>query len=46
VLFTVARPTQTLIGGAVIALGIPVSWIVIRRPSRAVSARVGALGDQ
>lgn len=31
VLFTLARPVQTLIGTAVIALGIPVSWVVIRR---------------
>lgn len=31
-LFAVGRPMQTLVGAAVVALGIPVSWIVIRRP--------------
>ena len=32
VLFAVGRPVQTLIGAAVIALGIPVSWAVIKGP--------------
>ena len=31
-LFAVGRPTQTLIGATVVALGIPVSWIVIKHP--------------
>jgi APA family basic amino acid/polyamine antiporter len=31
-LFAVGRPMQTLIGAAVIALGIPVSFVVIKRP--------------
>lgn len=31
VLFTVGRPVQTLIGGAVVALGLPVSWVVVKR---------------
>jgi len=31
-LFAVARPVQTLIGAAVVALGLPVSWIIIRQP--------------
>lgn len=30
-LFAVARPMQTLIGAVVVALGIPVSWLVIPR---------------
>jgi APA family basic amino acid/polyamine antiporter len=30
VLFAVGRPMQTLIGAAVVALGIPVSWFVVR----------------
>jgi APA family basic amino acid/polyamine antiporter len=35
VLFAVARPLQTLTGAVVIALGIPVSWLVIpRSPAR------------
>lgn len=34
VLFALGRPTQTLIGAAVVALGIPVSWFVVRRPRR------------
>jgi APA family basic amino acid/polyamine antiporter len=33
-LFAVARPVQTLIGAVVIALGIPVSWLVVKRPKR------------
>lgn len=33
-LFAAARPMQTLIGAAVVALGVPVSWIVIRRSGR------------
>jgi APA family basic amino acid/polyamine antiporter len=31
-LFAIGRPIQTLVGAAVVALGIPVSWVVIRRP--------------
>ena len=31
-LFAVGRPVQTLIGAAVVALGIPASWLVIKRP--------------
>ncbi|MFN8572135.1 MAG: amino acid permease [Gemmatimonadaceae bacterium] len=31
-LFAVGRPLQTFIGAAVVALGIPVSWVVVRRP--------------
>lgn len=34
-LFAVGRPMQTLIGATVVALGIPVSWVVIKRPARA-----------
>ena len=34
VLFAVGRPVQTLIGTAVVALGVPVSWLVIKRPNR------------
>jgi hypothetical protein len=34
VLFAVARPVQTLTGAGVIALGIPVSWLVIPRSRR------------
>ena len=30
-LFAVGRPMQTLIGAVVVALGIPVSWFVVRR---------------
>lgn len=48
VLFTLARPAQTLIGAAVIALGIPVSWIVIprsRRTGPSSSAPVSAVPD-
>ena len=37
-LFAVGRPMQTLIGAAVIALGIPVSLVVIKRPRPAVDA--------
>lgn len=33
-LFTMGRPVPTLIGAAVIALGIPVSFAVIKRPDR------------
>lgn len=33
-LFAMGRPVQTLIGAAVVALGIPVSWLVIRSPRR------------
>jgi basic amino acid/polyamine antiporter, APA family len=32
-LFVVGQPRQTLLGAAVIALGIPVSWLVVRRQS-------------
>jgi APA family basic amino acid/polyamine antiporter len=31
VFFTVGRPVQTLIGAVVVALGIPVAWVVVRR---------------
>ena len=34
VLFAVGRPVQTLIGATVVALGIPVSWFVVKRPHR------------
>jgi APA family basic amino acid/polyamine antiporter len=34
VLFALGRPVQTLIGATVVALGIPVSWFVVRRPQR------------
>jgi len=34
VLFGFGRPVQTLIGAGVVALGIPVSWFVVRRPGR------------
>jgi APA family basic amino acid/polyamine antiporter len=37
-MFAVGRPVQTLIGAIVVALGIPVSWIVIKRPRRAPTA--------
>jgi len=37
VLFALRRPMQTLIGAAVVALGIPVSWFVVKRPRRAVA---------
>src|SRR5687768_18574357 len=30
-LFAVGRPLQTLIGAVVVSLGIPVSWVVVRR---------------
>lgn len=33
VLFAVGRPVQTLIGAGVVALGIPVSWFVVKRPT-------------
>jgi APA family basic amino acid/polyamine antiporter len=33
-LFAIGRPVQTLIGGAVVALGIPVSRFVVRKPMR------------
>ena len=39
VLFSVGRPLQTAIGAAVIALGIPASWVVVRRPGRADRSR-------
>ena len=35
-LFAVGRPVQTLIGAAVAALGVPVSWFVIRASDRQV----------
>jgi hypothetical protein len=31
VLFAVARPVQTLISALVVAVGIPVAWMVIKR---------------
>ena len=34
-LFAMAQPRQTLIGAAVVALGIPVSWLVLRGRGRA-----------
>jgi APA family basic amino acid/polyamine antiporter len=37
VLFAVGRPMQTLIGAAVVALGIPVSLFVVKRPRRVVT---------
>jgi APA family basic amino acid/polyamine antiporter len=41
-LFAVGRPVQTLIGGIVIALGVPASWLVIRRVSSQQRPAVGA----
>jgi len=35
VLFAVARPAQTLTSAVVVALGIPVAWLIIRRTPRA-----------
>lgn len=40
-LFAVGRPMQTLIGATVVALGIPVSWVVIKRPGRADASAAG-----
>jgi amino acid transporter len=37
-LFAAGRPTQTLIGAFVVALGVPASWLVVRRPGRAAGA--------
>ena len=37
-LFAVGRPVQTLIGAAVVVLGIPVSWVVVKRPRRSSPA--------
>ncbi|HEX6051084.1 MAG TPA: hypothetical protein VFZ21_17510 [Gemmatimonadaceae bacterium] len=34
-LFVMAQPRQTLIGVGVVALGLPVSWLVLRGPGRA-----------
>lgn len=33
-LFAVGRPVQTLVGAAVAALGVPLSWYVVGRPHR------------
>ncbi len=42
VLFAVARPVQTLTSAAVIAVGIPVGWIVLRRaPVRRPASATG-----
>lgn len=38
VLFAVGRPVQTVIGGVVVALGIPVSWLVVKRGRRSSAA--------
>jgi APA family basic amino acid/polyamine antiporter len=37
-LFSVGRPLQTLVGATVVALGIPVSWLVIKGPRAIPSA--------
>ena len=41
-LFAVGRPLQTLIGAAVAALGVPVSWFVVRRPVASAAIANGA----
>ena len=40
VLFAVARPMQTLTSALVIALGIPVGWLIIRRARRPAGDRL------
>jgi APA family basic amino acid/polyamine antiporter len=42
VLFSVGSPMHTAVGAAVIALGIPASWVVVRRPRRAAPLPVPA----
>jgi APA family basic amino acid/polyamine antiporter len=44
VLFAVGRPVQTLIGAAVVALGIPVAWMVVRDQVSGIRGRRGG-GD-
>jgi APA family basic amino acid/polyamine antiporter len=44
-LFAVGRPMQTLIGAAVVALGIPVSWVVVKRPGRADASPAASKPD-
>jgi APA family basic amino acid/polyamine antiporter len=41
-MFAVGRPVQTLIGVIVVALGIPVSWLVVRPASRTDNGVVDA----
>jgi APA family basic amino acid/polyamine antiporter len=36
-LFSIGRPLQTLVGAIVVAVGIPVSWLVIKRPRPALA---------
>jgi len=40
-LFAVARPVQTLTSAAVIAVGIPVGWIILRRAPRGMGPAAG-----
>lgn len=44
-LFALGRPVQTLIGAAVVALGIPVSWFVVRRPHRPAASSTTPAAD-
>jgi hypothetical protein len=37
-LFAMGRPLSTLAGAAVVALGIPVSYVVLKRPTQAVKS--------
>jgi hypothetical protein len=42
VLFAVARPIQTLTSAAVIAVGIPVGWLILRRGGSSGAVRDSA----
>jgi len=37
-LFAMGRPLSTLAGAAVVAAGIPISYLVLKRPTRATDA--------
>jgi basic amino acid/polyamine antiporter, APA family len=43
-LFAAGRPLQTLVGGAVVAVGIPASWAVIKRPRPALQTSLTPRG--
>jgi APA family basic amino acid/polyamine antiporter len=43
-LFAAGRPLQTLIGAAVVTVGIPVSWAVIKRPRPALQTSLTPRG--
>jgi APA family basic amino acid/polyamine antiporter len=38
-LFVIGQPRQTLLGAAVVALGVPASWLVIRRRAATTTSR-------